>query len=83
MTEAIRIHDAAKAHNVPVWCGGMLESGIAAYTTFTCRRWRTSSSWRRFCFEAILEEDIIDPEVLVSPQGTIRVPPTFPAPASN
>jgi len=30
--------------------------------------------WRRFCFEAILERRHHRPEVLVSPQGTIRVP---------
>jgi O-succinylbenzoate synthase len=28
LTMARRIHDVAQAHNVPVWCGGMLESGI-------------------------------------------------------
>lgn len=26
--EARRIHDVAHAHGVPVWCGGMLETGI-------------------------------------------------------
>jgi O-succinylbenzoate synthase len=26
--EARRAHDVARAHGVPVWCGGMLESGI-------------------------------------------------------
>jgi len=26
--EARRIHDLAAAHGVPVWCGGMVESGI-------------------------------------------------------
>jgi len=27
-TEAIRIHDLAVRHDVPVWCGGLLESGV-------------------------------------------------------
>jgi len=27
-TEALRIHDACAAAGIPVWCGGMLESGI-------------------------------------------------------
>src|SRR5581483_5095916 len=27
-TEAKAIHDVSKSHNIPVWCGGMLESGI-------------------------------------------------------
>ena len=26
--EAVRIHDLARAHGVPVWCGGMLETGL-------------------------------------------------------
>ena len=26
--EAKRVHDVAQAHGIPVWCGGMLESGI-------------------------------------------------------
>jgi o-succinylbenzoate synthase len=26
--EAVRVHDVATAHGVPVWCGGMLECGI-------------------------------------------------------
>jgi O-succinylbenzoate synthase len=26
--EARRIHDLCQAHNVPVWCGGMLETGL-------------------------------------------------------
>jgi O-succinylbenzoate synthase len=26
--EARRIHDVARAHGAPVWCGGMLESGV-------------------------------------------------------
>jgi o-succinylbenzoate synthase len=26
--EARRIHDVCRAHGVPVWCGGMLETGI-------------------------------------------------------
>lgn len=26
--EARRVHDLCRAHGVPVWCGGMLESGL-------------------------------------------------------
>lgn len=26
--EAVRIHDLCRSHHVPVWCGGMLETGI-------------------------------------------------------
>jgi O-succinylbenzoate synthase len=75
MAEAIRIHDAAKAHNVPVWCGGMLESGIGRVHNIHL------SSLENFklpgdvsASKRYWKEDIIDPEVTVSPQGTIPVP---------
>ncbi len=71
-TEAIRVHDVALAAEIPVWCGGMLESGIGrshnlALSTLigfslpgdvsaSARYWR---------------EDIIEPEVTVSAEGTI------------
>jgi O-succinylbenzoate synthase len=28
LAEAVRIHDLCVAHDVPVWCGGMLETGL-------------------------------------------------------
>lgn len=74
-TAARRIHDLCQKHSVPVWCGGMLESGIGrahniALSTlgnFTLPGDVTAS--RRYW-----QEDIIEPEVTVTPQGTIRVP---------
>src|ERR1700730_14310485 len=74
-TMARRIHDSCQQHGIPVWCGGMLESGIGrahniALSTlpgFTLPGDVTAS--KRYW-----EEDIIDPEVTVSPQGTIRTP---------
>jgi O-succinylbenzoate synthase len=75
MTEAIRIHDVAKAHKVPVWCGGMLESGVGRAHNIHL------SSLENFqlpgdvsASKRYWKEDIIDPEVTVSPQGTIQVP---------
>jgi len=74
-TAARQVHDVCRARNVPVWCGGMLESGIGrahniAMSTlpgFTLPG-DVSASKRYWV------EDIIDPEVTVSPQGTIHVP---------
>jgi o-succinylbenzoate synthase len=74
-TVARRIHDLCRQHGIPVWCGGMLESGIgrahnialSTLPNFTLPGDVTAS--KRYW-----EEDIIDPEVTVSPQGTIRVP---------
>lgn len=74
-TEACRVHDLCRAHAIPVWCGGMLESGVgrahnvamSTLTNFTLPG-DVSASKRYWA------EDIIDPEVEVTPGGTIRVP---------
>ncbi len=74
-TPARRIHDLCRDHGIPVWCGGMLESGIgrahnialSTLANFTLPGDVTAS--KRYW-----TEDVIDPEVTVTPQGTIRVP---------
>ncbi len=74
-SEAIRVHHVCVAHQIPVWCGGMLESGVGrahniALSTlpgFTLPG-DVSASKRYW------KQDIIEPEVVVSPQGTISVP---------
>ncbi len=74
-TEARRVHDVCSARNVPNWCGGMLESGIgrahnihmSTLPNFTLPG-DVSASKRYW------KEDIIEPEVEVTSQGTIHVP---------
>jgi len=74
-SEAQRLERVARENNIPVWCGGMLESGIGrahniAMSTlpgFTLPG-DVSASARYW------EEDIIEPPVTVSSQGTIQVP---------
>jgi len=74
-TVAKQIHDLCQAKGIPVWCGGMLEAGIgrahnialSTLPNFILPGDVTAS--RRYW-----HEDIIDPEVTVSAQGTIRVP---------
>jgi o-succinylbenzoate synthase len=76
-SSAREVHDVCRAHRIPVWCGGMLESGIgrahniamSALPGFTLPG--DVSASRRYW-----TEDIIDPEVAVTPSGTIRVPQT-------
>jgi len=72
---ARRIHDLCQRHGIPVWCGGMLESGIGRAHNIAL------STLPNFILPGDVaaskrywEEDIIHPEVTVSPQGTIRVP---------
>jgi o-succinylbenzoate synthase len=72
--EAIRVHDAAQAAGIPVWCGGMLEAGVgrahnvalASLPNFvlpgdvsaSCRYWA---------------RDIVAPPVETTPYGTIAL----------
>jgi O-succinylbenzoate synthase len=73
--EAKRVHDVCRERKIPVWCGGMLESGVGrvhniAMSTlpgFTLPG-DVSASKRYW------DEDIIEPEVEVTAQGTIKAP---------
>jgi o-succinylbenzoate synthase len=74
-TESKLIHDLCAQRNVPVWHGGMLESGIgragnvalASLPNFTLPG-DISASKRYFL------EDIVDPEFEVGSDGTMAVP---------
>jgi O-succinylbenzoate synthase len=76
-SEAIAVHDTAQQNGVPVWCGGMLESGIgrshnialSTLPNFTLPG-DVSASKRYW------KEDVIEPAVEVSPQGFIKAPNT-------
>lgn len=72
---ARRIHDMCRDRGVPVWCGGMLESGIgrahnialASLPNFTIPGDLSPSSryWAR---------DVVSPEIAMDPDGTVPVP---------
>lgn len=75
LTEAKHIHDLCQAHQVPVWCGGMLEAGIgrahniaiASLSNFTIPG-DTSPSHRYFA------EDIVTPLIDFAESGVLSVP---------
>ncbi len=74
-SEAIAIHNAAAERGIPVWCGGMLESGIGRAHNIAL------SSLENFSLPGDVSaskrywaEDIIEPEVTVSAKGEIVVP---------
>jgi len=74
--QAKKVERICREKDIPVWCGGMLESGIgrahniamATLPGFTLPGDVSASSryW---------EEDVIDPPVTVSNEGTITAPP--------
>ena len=74
-TVARRIHDLCEKHGIPVWCGGMLESGIGrAHNIALSTLPNFTLPGDVAASKRYWEEDIIVPEVTVSAQGTIRVP---------
>ncbi|GKV57182.1 o-succinylbenzoate synthase [Sporosarcina sp. NCCP-2222] len=74
LTESKRIHDLCEANQIPVWCGGMLETGVGrahniqltTLANFTIPGDTAPSShyW---------EEDIVTPEITMN-HGIISVP---------
>lgn len=72
--EAIKIHDICHNQKIPVWCGGMLESGIGrAHNIALSTLQSFSLPGDVSASKRYWKEDIIDPEVQVSPQGMIAV----------
>ena len=76
-SEAIAVHNAAQERGIPVWCGGMLESGVGRAHNIAL------STLENFRFPAMFRhrlatgaEDIIEPEVTVTPEGEILVSDT-------
>jgi o-succinylbenzoate synthase len=74
-SEAIAVHNAAMERGIPVWCGGMLETGIGRAHNIAL------SSLPGFSLPGDVSaskrywaEDIIEPEVEVSSKGEITVP---------
>ena len=72
--EARRVEQVCRESGVPVWCGGMLESGIGRAHNIAVSTLEgfvlpgdVSASARYW------EEEVIDPPVTVSPRGTIAV----------
>ncbi|MGD0157966.1 MAG: o-succinylbenzoate synthase [Terracidiphilus sp.] len=76
-SEAIAVHNAAMERGIPVWCGGMLESGIGRAHNIALSTLEgftlpgdVSASARYFA------DDIIEPAVTVSSEGEITIPDT-------
>lgn len=75
--EARRVHDICVRNQIPVWCGGMLESGVGrAHNIAMSTLPGFSLPGDISASHRYWEEDIIDPPVEVSSRGTIRVPDT-------
>ena len=75
ITETLLIHELAKETKTPLWCGGMLETGIgraknvavASLSTFTLPNDLSESS-------RYYKEFIVDPIFELNSDGTLTVP---------
>jgi O-succinylbenzoate synthase len=75
LSEAIAIHDYCKSFDVPVWCGGMLETNIGRAANLAV------ASLPGFVLpgdisasERYYDEDIADPDFVLNEDSTIDVP---------
>jgi len=74
MTEAIKVHDVCQKKGIPVWCGGMLESGIGrAHNVALSTLPNFSLPGDVSASARYWKEDVIEPEVTVSKKGTIAI----------
>jgi O-succinylbenzoate synthase len=72
--EAIAVHNVAQRHGIPVWCGGMLESGIGRAHNIAL------SSLPNFILPGDVsaskrywKREVVTPAIEVSPAGTIAL----------
>jgi O-succinylbenzoate synthase len=75
LTEAVKIHDLCSARDIPVWCGGMLETGIGRASNLAL------ASLPGFTLpgdisatDRYYEVDIAEPRFELNSDGTIDVP---------
>ncbi|HET6207826.1 MAG TPA: o-succinylbenzoate synthase [Terracidiphilus sp.] len=74
-SEAIAVHNAAQERCVPVWCGGMLESGVGRAHNIALSTLENFSLPGDVSASArYWADDIIEPDVTVSRQGEILIP---------
>ncbi len=73
-SEAIAVHDLCQRHGIPVWCGGMLETGIGrAHNVALSTLPNFSLPGDVSASKRYWHEDLVEPEIEVSPRGTIAV----------
>jgi O-succinylbenzoate synthase len=75
LTEAKKIHDLCQYHNIPVWCGGMLDTGIARAHNVAI------ASLPNYQFPGDVpasnrywKQDVICPEMIIDRSAMIQVP---------
>jgi O-succinylbenzoate synthase len=74
-SEAIAVHNAAQERGIPVWCGGMLESGVGRSHNIALSTLENFSLPGDVSASArYWREDIVEPEIVVTSAGEIAIP---------
>jgi O-succinylbenzoate synthase len=75
LSQAVAIHDLCRQHGIPVWCGGMLETGVGRAANLAL------ASLPNFLLpgdisatDRYYDEDITDQRFTLNPDSTIDVP---------
>ncbi len=72
---SVRLHDVCAAHGIPVWHGGMLESGIGrAHNVHLASLPNFSLPGDIAASKRYYQPDLVEPPFEVRPDGTIPVP---------
>ncbi|HEX9313464.1 MAG TPA: enolase C-terminal domain-like protein, partial [Actinomycetota bacterium] len=75
IAESLRIHDLCVDQGVPLWCGGMLESGIGRAANIALASLPGFDHPADMSPAAILYTwDLVDPTYQVDPDGFVDVP---------
>ncbi len=79
ITETLRIHELAKKTNFPLWCGGMLETGIGRAKNLAVASLSTFSQPNDISeSERYYTNYLVDPIFELNSDGTISVPNKLP-----
>ncbi len=75
LASAKAVHDMAMRHHIPVWCGGMLETGIGrAFNLHLTTLPNFSLPGDTSASDRYFDEDLIDQPFVLNPNGTLTVP---------
>lgn len=75
IVESKKIHDICQKNSLPVWCGGMLESGIGrAHNIHLATLPNFKFPHDLSASKRYYSEDLVEPPIEITPQGTIKVP---------
>ena len=75
LTEAKKVHDVCQSHGIPVWCGGMLDSGIArAHNIAIASMPNYELPGDLSASDRYWHQDIVSPLITIDREAMVQVP---------